>query len=198
MSKNEPLSIMTLEQLLEYTHSKGFGYPVAMPWSRIYGAISRQTGASNSKQPRFCNPLILGGAIAFPHDKEERFATQIYWTYKNGGFKTIERLILRLKDEDWDGFGFQGDSAPLSLEEIKREYANWLGVKRYPERQPYTLDEIFPEERDRRLRQRAKSYEERLNRQVDNESTVSIGPGGLSKDEIRWNNQHVSGLNKKI
>lgn len=196
MLKGKPLEIMPLEKLLEYVHSKGFGYPLGQIWARIDGVIRRQTGGSNRKHPRFCNPLILGGAIAFPHDKEERFATQIYWTHVNGGYETIQRLVLRLKDEDWDGFDFTDDSSPIPLNKIKQEYADWLGVNRYPERRPYTLNEIFPAERDRRLRRRAKRYEARLNRQVDDESTVSIGPGGLNKDEIRWDNQHVYGIDK--
>lgn len=196
MLKGKPLEIMPLEKLLEYAHSKGFGYPTAEPWARIYSAIKRKTGGSNWTFPKFANPLILGGAIAFPHDKEKRFATQIYWTHLNGGYETIQRLILRLKDEDWDGFGFTDDSSPIPLNKIKQEYADWLGVNRYPERRQYTLDELFPAERDERLRRRAERYEARLNRQIDDESTVSIGPGGLNKDEIRWDNPHVYGMDK--
>ena len=187
---------MPLKELLEYAHSKGFGYPLGDRWARIDGVIRRKTGGSNWRQPRFCNPLILGGAIAFPRDKEERLATQIYWTHENGGYDTMERLIRRLKDEDWDGFGFESDSSSIPLSKIKQEYARWLGVIRYPERRPYTLDELYPAERDERLRRRAEKYEERLNRQIDNESVTSIGPGGLNKDEIRWDNQHVYGMDK--
>ena len=187
---------MTLEQLLQYTHSKGFGYPLGRPWARINDLISLQTGGSNWTFPRLRNALILGGAIASSTDKEERFATQIYWTYKNGGYETMERFILNLKDEDWDGCGFKDDTNTFPLEDIKKEYARWLGVRSHPERRPYTLDEIFPAERYERLRRRAERYEARLNRQVDNESIVSIGPGGLNKDEIHWNSQHVSGMDK--
>jgi len=187
---------MTLEQLLQYVHSKGFGYPLGRPWARITDLISLQTGGSNWTFPRLRNALILGGAIASSTDKEERFATQIYWTYKNGGYETMERFILNLKDEDWDGCGFKDDTNTFPLEDIKKEYARWLGVSIYPERRPYTLDEIFPVERYERLRRRAERYEARLNRQVDNESIVSIGPGGLNKDEIHWNSQHVSGMDK--
>lgn len=196
MSKDNPSNVISLENLLEYTHSKGFGYPIGEHWARIYSAVKRQTGASNWTHPKFRNPLILGGAIASPYHKEERFLTQIYWTYINGGYKTMQRLILRLKDEDWDGFDCASNSNPIPLNKIKQEYADWLGVNRYPERKPYTLDEIFPAERDARLRRRAERYEARLNRQEDNESTVSIGPGGLNTDEIRWDTQHVYGIDK--
>jgi hypothetical protein len=93
----------------------------------------------------------------------------------NGGYETIQRLILRLKDEDWDGFDCVDNLSPIPLSEIKQEYADWLGVSRYPERRPYTLDELFPAERDERLRRRAEKYEVRLNRQMDDESVTSIG-----------------------
>ena len=39
--------------------------------------------------------------MASPHHKAERFVTQIYWTYKNGGYETMERLILNLQDKEW-------------------------------------------------------------------------------------------------
>jgi hypothetical protein len=32
-----------------------------------------------------------------------------------GGYKTMERLILNLKDEDWDGCGFKDDTNTLPL-----------------------------------------------------------------------------------
>jgi hypothetical protein len=173
MSKVKSSEVVSLEKLLEYASSKGFGYPLARPWARIDSAIRRETGGSNWTFPRLRNPLILGGSIAFPHDKKERFATQIYWTYVNGGYKTIQRLILRLKDEDWEGSA--DNLTPIPLSEIKQEYADWLGVSRHPERRPYTLDELFPAERDERLRRRAERYEARLNRQMDDESVTSIG-----------------------
>ena len=175
MLKGKPLEIMPLEKLLEYVHSKGFGYPTAEPWARIVSAIRRETGGSNWTFPRLRNPLILGGSIASPHDKKERFVTQIYWAHMNGGYETIQRLILRLKDEDWGGFDCVDNLSPIPLSEIKQEYADWLGVSRYPERRPYTLDELFPAERDERLRRRAEKYEVRLNRQMDDESVTSIG-----------------------
>jgi len=163
MLRGKPLEIMPLDKLLEYVSSKGFGYPMAKPWARIYRVIKHQTGGSNWTFPKFANPLILGSAIASPHDKKERFATQIYWTHLNGGYETIQRLILRLKDEDWNGFDYADNLIPISLSKIKQEYADWLGVNRYPEKRPYTLDEIFPAERDERLRRRAEKYEARHN-----------------------------------
>jgi hypothetical protein len=175
MSSDKTAGGIPLEQLLEYASSKGFGYPLAQSWARIDSAIRRETGGSNWTFPRLRNPLILGGSIAFPHDKKERFATQIYWAHMNGGYETIQRLILRLKDEDWDGFDCVDNLSPIPLSEIKQEYADWLGVSRYPERRPYTLDELFPAERDERLRRRAEKYEVRLNRQMDDESVTSIG-----------------------
>ena len=175
MSSDNTAAGIPLEGLLEYTSLKGFGYPLAQSWARIDSVIRCETGGSNWTFPRLRNPLILGGSIAFPHDKKERFATQIYWTYVNGGYKTIQRLILRLKDEDWDGFDCVDNLSPIPLSEIKQEYAEWLGVSRYPERRPYTLDELFPAERDERLRRCAERYETRLIRQMDDESVTLIG-----------------------
>ena len=134
MSKVKSSEVVSLEKLLEYASSKGFGHPTAEPWARIVSAIRRETGGSNWTFPRLRNPLILGGSIASPHDKKERFVTQIYWAHMNGGYETIQRLILRLKDEDWDGFDCVDNLNPIPLSEIKQEYADWLGVSRYPER----------------------------------------------------------------
>lgn len=134
--------IMTLEELLKYTQSKGYGYPLGYPWSRMYIAVSRKTGGSNHTFPRFRNPLILGGAMASPNDKRERFATQIYWTHKNGGYEVLERFIRRLKDEEWDGLDAPSKETNISIEDIKKEYARWLDVVTYPERESYTLEEL--------------------------------------------------------
>jgi len=190
---------MTLERLLHYCYSKGFGYPYSSAWARMHTVLIQETGGGNCTFPRLCNPLILGGSIAPPEDKILRFFTQIYWAYRNGGFEKIERFILRLKDSDWVGGEYLNADLyeyhhSYYLNKIKKEYASWLGVMPYPEIRPYTLDELFPGDRLDRLDRRARRYEERLNRQVDNESIVSIGPGGKNKDDIRWDEQHISGM----
>ena len=69
--------------------------------------------------------------MASPHHKAERFVTQIYWTYKNGGYETMERLILNLQDKEWSGYDAENPSrgfTGFSIQHIKKEYAEWQGV----------------------------------------------------------------------
>ena len=57
---------MTLEKLLQYTNSKGWGYPEGNAWAKIDIEIRRKTGGSNWSLPKLRNPLILGG-VQWPH-----------------------------------------------------------------------------------------------------------------------------------
>jgi hypothetical protein len=125
---------MTLERLLQYTHSKGWGYPHNSAWAKIYLEIKRKTGGSHCSFPKFYNPLILAASMAHPYHKEERFVTQIYWTYKNGGYETMVRLVLNLQDKEWCGYDAENlsrDFSGFSIQDIEKEYASWQGVHFY-------------------------------------------------------------------
>jgi hypothetical protein len=125
---------MTLERLLQYTNSKGWGYPEGNAWAKIDIEIRRKTGGSNWSLPKLRNPLILGGSMASPHQKEKRFVTQIYWTYKNSGYETMVRLILNLQDKEWRGYDAENlsrDFSGFSIQDIEKEYASWQGVYFY-------------------------------------------------------------------
>ena len=122
-----------LLELIEYCQKDNRIVPRKNKWGLIG---SRYMGFTTNRNkftvyPPFKVPLILDGSSAPDLEKRYRLLTQIYWCYKYTFIDRIYEDIMELSDNDWIIGRYQEDK--ISLELIKKEYANWLGVKYYPE-----------------------------------------------------------------
>jgi len=87
-----------------------------------------------TKFPPLFTPLILAGSIASDNEKRKRLLTQIYWCYQNRFMQTVYSAIMQPKTDEWVIFSpnlNEDEIHYVSLSEIKKEYASWLGVKTY-------------------------------------------------------------------
>ncbi|MDC0620907.1 hypothetical protein OAP27_02355 [Candidatus Pseudothioglobus singularis] len=87
-----------------------------------------------TKFPPLYPPLILGGSIASDNEKRKRLLTQIYWCYQNKFMGTVYSAIMKAKTEEWVLFSpnlKEDEINYVTLSDVRKEYANWLGVKNY-------------------------------------------------------------------
>lgn len=120
-----------LLELIEYCQNNHKICPLPRDWNRICSHCMRYTRRCEfTKFPPFQLPLVL---ITWHYssdvDKRLRLLTQIYWCYKNFGMEFMYSDIMKLKDTNWHkvNIGFP----KVSIKDIKKEYARWLGVNFY-------------------------------------------------------------------
>ena len=119
-----------LDELLEYCQSDGKIVPKPYAWAKFISLYSE----SQTSYPPLLPPFILGASTAPLDDKKLRFLTHIYWGYQNYHMSSMYSTIMNLKEEDWTIYYTKEEEIryKLSLAEIKKEYASWLGVIAFP------------------------------------------------------------------
>ena len=120
-----------LDELLEYCQSDGKLFPKPYAWAQFIGLYSEFRTSYTPLLP----PLILGASTAPLDGKKLRFLTHIYWGYQNYHMPSMYSEIMNLKEEDWAIWDYTEEDEiryKLSLAEIKKEYASWLGVIAFP------------------------------------------------------------------
>ena len=120
-----------LDELLEYCQSDGKLVPKPYAWAQFIGLYSELQTSYTPLLP----PLILGAYTASFEAKRLRFLTHIYWGYQNYHLSSMYTTIMKIKEEDWAIWDYTKEDEiryKLSLIEIKKEYASWLGVIAFP------------------------------------------------------------------
>ena len=120
-----------LDELLEYCQSDGKLVPKPYAWAQFIGLYSELQTSYTPLLP----PLILGAFTAPLDAKRLRFLTHIYWGYQNYHLSSMYTTIMKIKEEDWAIWDYTKEDEiryKLSLIEIKKEYASWLGVIAFP------------------------------------------------------------------
>ena len=120
-----------LDELIEYCQSDGKIVPKPYAWAQFISLYSEFQTSYTPLLP----PLILGAFTAPLDAKRLRFLTHIYWGYQNYHMPSMYSTIMNLKEEDWAIWDYTKEDEiryKLSLAEIKKEYASWLGVIAFP------------------------------------------------------------------
>ena len=119
-----------LLELLEYCQSDNIICPMPIKWNRGASGDIRCTSQHKfTKYPPFLFPLVLSAWMSSDMSKRLRFLTQIYWCYKNYSMGSMYSAIMRLEDDDWHKGRDTSDM--IFLVDVKKEYADWLGVISY-------------------------------------------------------------------
>ena len=120
-----------LLDLLEYCQNDNRICPMPIIWNKTVSSYMSCTRQDKfTKYPPFKFPLILSvWHYASDADKRLRLLTQIYWCYKNYSMGSMYSAIMKIEDDDWHKGVDTSDT--LLLADIKKEYANWLGVTYY-------------------------------------------------------------------
>jgi len=122
---------LQLLELVEYCQDNDRVCPMPLKWNRAVDGYMRYTSQHKfTKFPPFKFPLILSvWHYASDADKRLRLLTQIYWCYKNYSIGSMYSAIMKIEDDDWHKGVDTSDT--ILLADIKKEYANWLGVTSY-------------------------------------------------------------------
>ena len=116
-----------LDELISFCQKDGRVFP--QEWPQIISQYSRYTSRTEfTKYPPLLPPLILAAAIASDEAKRLRFLTQIYWCYQNYFMGSCYSAIMKTNKDSWH---FNDHPKPVTLTEIKKEYAGWLGVNTF-------------------------------------------------------------------
>lgn len=120
-----------LLELIEYCQNNHKICPLPSDWNRICSNYMRYTHRCKfTKFPPFRPPLVLSTwHYSSDVDKRLRLLTQIYWCYKNYGMESMYGAIMKLEDDDWHKGIDTSDT--ILLADIKKEYADWVGVTFY-------------------------------------------------------------------
>jgi|APSaa5957512535_1039671.scaffolds.fasta_scaffold12964_5 hypothetical protein len=122
--------LIALQDLLNYCQSVGRFYLEPYAWEEMFHRFIRRNknyDYSNNFPP---TQPILGG---WTNDKEYKkllFLTHIYWIYKNGNFKLVDRHIRSCDDDKWNidryyqenEWGIERQFNYVRLDEVKEEY----------------------------------------------------------------------------
>lgn len=116
-----------LLELLEYCQNENRICPMPIKWNRVVSGYMRYASQHKStKYAPFLFPLVLSAWMSSDLDKRLRLLTQIYWCYKNYFIGSMYSAIMKLENDDWHKSSV--DTSKIFLEDIRKEYAAWLGV----------------------------------------------------------------------
>jgi len=119
-----------LLDLLEYCQNDNRICPMPIIWNKTVSSYMSCTRQDKfTKYPPFLFPLVLSAWMSSDSSKRLRFLTQIYWCYKNYFMSYVYSAVRNIEDNDWH----KGNSniSKVFLVDIKKEYADWLGVNSY-------------------------------------------------------------------
>ena len=94
------LSVEARDRIDDYLvalSERGLAAPSGIHWHRFYKYITRDY--ERDEWPR--NPLILGGAIASPEDKQERLREHLIWAGQRDRLDEALAVLDRVQAKGW-------------------------------------------------------------------------------------------------